>query len=156
MLSKILAGIIIAGALGGWFFFNYASDQIAMLNKNNATLSANQKVLEEINSTNTKTIEEMVVAQAEVAKKYEETLEEFQVIRMQRDELISKFARHDLSYLALMKPELVERIINSASKDAARCFELISGAPKTQREISAKTANEFNSECPFYWSGYGE
>lgn len=153
MLSKILAGVLLATVLGGAFYFKYASDKIDLLTQNNATLSANQKTLEEINSNNVSEMEALVAETKRIEQVYNDTLGEFQIIRMQRDELISKFARHDLQYLALMRPESVERIVNAATADAGRCFELISGSPKNQRELNAKNANDFNSECPWL---YGE
>ena len=45
----------------------------------------------------------------------------------------------------------VEKIINEASKNALRCFELQSGSPLTESEKNAKTEKEFNSECPWMY-----
>jgi hypothetical protein len=51
------------------------------------------------------------------------------------------------------KPGLVQNTVNNATAKAGRCFELLSGAPLTAKESEAKNAKEFNSECPWLFSG---
>ncbi len=63
----------------------------------------------------------------------------------------SKLERHELGVLAANKPKLVEQIINKASQDAIRCFELLSGSPLTEKEKGAKNEKEFNNQCPFLY-----
>ena len=58
-----------------------------------------------------------------------------------------------LSELGSKKPGLVGKIINNASEKAGRCFEILSGAELTEKEIGAKNGKAFNSECPWLWSG---
>lgn len=54
----------------------------------------------------------------------------------------------DFGLLAREKPELIERLVNRGSRNAARCLEIASGAPRTKEEIEAKTSSEINKECP--------
>jgi len=49
---------------------------------------------------------------------------------------------------------LVQRIINNASDNAMRCFEILSGSPLTDNERNAQNGQEFNSECPFLFDTY--
>jgi|TARA_R110000868_G_scaffold404503_1_gene682752 hypothetical protein len=49
---------------------------------------------------------------------------------------------------AAVKPAAVERVVNSATALAARCFEIATGAPLTDKEKNAKLPNEINKECP--------
>lgn len=75
----------------------------------------------------------------------------FLEIQKQNNILREKLSDNDIGYLASVKPELVENIINSASSKAGRCFELLSGAEITESEKNAKNAKDFNSECPWLW-----
>ena len=70
------------------------------------------------------------------------------------DALSKKFSQdakgqpRDFGQFAKEKPELVERLVNRGTKNAMRCLEIASGAPRTEAEINAKTASEINKECP--------
>lgn len=83
---------------------------------------------------------------------YSELENKFQQIRSQNNELRQRFANSDLLLLSTEKPGLVQSIINDASDDALRCFELQSGAPLTEEELNAQNERDFNSECPWLWS----
>jgi hypothetical protein len=50
--------------------------------------------------------------------------------------------------LAEAKPGLVENIVNKASDNAARCFEILTGAELTESERSATKKSEINPSCP--------
>ena len=68
--------------------------------------------------------------------------------RQENKILEQKLAEHDLAYLALNRPGLVENVINNATDKASRCLEILSGAPLTTAEREAQNAQQFNSECP--------
>ena len=65
-----------------------------------------------------------------------------------RKNLAKKLGRHELDILAENKPGLVVKIINRASKNELRCFELQTGAPHTEEELLASKRSQLNSECP--------
>jgi len=54
----------------------------------------------------------------------------------------------DFSSISATKPKLVENIINSGTANAMRCLELASGASHTEKELSIKSADGINRECP--------
>lgn len=153
MISKILAGALLGLTLLGWFYYDSTSKKIDTLVTNNATLIANTELLKSVNSDNIQVMDELVKAQNLNKMNFEKLSDEFQLVRSQRDELVSKYEKHNLEYLATMKPELIEKIINSASANAGRCFELLTGAPLNEKEKKATSSNAFNSECPWL---YGE
>lgn len=53
----------------------------------------------------------------------------------------------DFGQFAAASPELVERLVNRATKNVYRCLELVSGAQHTPEELNAKTSKEINREC---------
>jgi hypothetical protein len=73
-----------------------------------------------------------------------------QQVSLQKDKktLANKLGRHELDILAQNKPGLVEKIINRASKNELRCFEIQSGSPLTHDELAARKKSEINGECP--------
>ena len=75
----------------------------------------------------------------------------FRDIRLRNSQLENKIKKHNIDNLATRRPNSVERIINNASKNATRCLELQSGAELTEKERNAKSAIQFNSECPWLW-----
>jgi hypothetical protein len=147
----IIAALLTTMCGAVYFYYNTTQKTIQQLISNNATLQSNVKTLIEANETNVKTIDELQTSYIEVQENYTRIENEFQNIRAQNTILNEKFENSDLGKLAAAKPELIERIINNASDDALRCFELLSGSPLTEDERKATNATQFNSECPFLW-----
>ena len=131
----------------GYWYYTDTQDRIAVLNKSitTATLALERS-------------EETVNSLQEDYKLIQTTNEnlnsELAITRRQNQVLADKLAKHDLGTLASQKPELVERIINRASKKAGRCLELLSGAILTEEERNAKSPKDFNSECPWLFGVY--
>ena len=86
-------------------------------------------------------------------KNLEEVNEEFQAARAQNNVLTTKLAEHDLNALAAERPDSITRLVNRGTKNAGRCFEILSGAPLNDKEKEAKSAKSFNNECPWLWPG---
>ena len=143
MFSSLKIGLIIlmmAGAGGGYLYIN-------KLQKDNATLKSNQIKLESAVEDQKAVIE----SQAEDFKKIRSTITKLEQenAKLQRDkeDLSKRLGKHDIGNLAENKPGLVERIINGASKSAARCVEIASGSPLTEEELNGTP----NRECPSFW-----
>ena len=143
MFSSLKIGlvlVILAGAGGGYLYIN-------KLQKDNATLKSNQIKLESAVEDQKAVIE----SQAEDFKKIRSTLtkleEENAKLLKDKQDLAKRLGKHDIGNLAENKPGLVERIINGASKSAARCVEIASGSPLTEEELNGTP----NRECPSFW-----
>jgi len=143
MFSSLKIGlvlVILAGAGGGYLYIN-------KLQKDNATLKSNQIKLESAVEDQKAVIE----SQAEDFKKIRSTLtkleEENAKLLKDKQDLANRLGKHDIGNLAENKPGLVERIINGASKSAARCVEIASGSPLTEEELNGTP----NRECPSFW-----
>ena len=143
MFSSLKIGLVLvmlAGAGGGYLYIN-------KLQKDNATLKSNQIKLESAVEDQKAVIE----SQAEDFKKIRSTLtkleEENAKLQKDKQDLSKRLGKHDIGNLAENKPGLVERIINGASKSAARCVEIASGSPLTEEELNGTP----NRECPSFW-----
>ena len=144
MFSSLKIGLVLvmlAGAGGGYLYIN-------KLQKDNATLKSNQIKLESAVEDQKAVIE----SQAEDFKKIRSTLTKLEVenAKLQKDkqDLSKRLGKHDIGNLAENKPGLVERIINGASKSAARCVEIASGSPLTEEELNGTPNRECPSFCP--------
>ena len=143
MISSLKIGLVLvmlAGAGGGYLY-------VQKLQKDNATLKANQIKLESAVEDQKLVIE----SQAEDFKKIRQTLtkleEEKAKLEKDKADLAKRLGKHDIGNLAENKPKLVEKIINGASKSAARCVEIASGSLLTEEELNGTP----NRECPSFW-----
>jgi predicted transcriptional regulator len=143
MFTSLKIGLVLvmmAGAGGGYLYIN-------KLQKDNATLKSNQIKLESAVEDQKLVIE----SQAEDFKKIRQTLtkleEEKAKLEKDKADLEKRLGKHDIGNLAENKPKLVEKIINGASKSAARCVEIASGSPLTEEELNGTP----NRECPSFW-----
>jgi chromosome segregation ATPase len=138
------AAAIIMLTMCGGFYWYYTDSQARI-----AVLQENTAKLEVAVATNEETIaalqEDFDAVNAEIKR----VNESFAAARIQNQELSERLSKHDLAHLASKKPGLVENVINEASDKAARCFEILSGAPLTDDERNASDGQSFNSECPW-------
>jgi|TARA_B110000503_G_scaffold106058_1_gene158339 plasmid maintenance system antidote protein VapI len=152
MPSFIYVGMILMVVAGGGALY-YKSTQatIMELTAYNAQLTANVEQIEQANQKNIDTIARMEANFETQRENFQQLQQSYSLIREQKNQLQDRLGRHDIGALAAAKPALVERVINTASNKAFRCFELESGAPLTDNERSAKNGKAFNSECPWIY-----
>lgn len=143
----IIVLITVIGTCGtiGYFYYKKSQETIMTLQENNSKLEVAVSELSD-------TISALEIKYQEANKIITDLNTTLSESRVRNRELADRLAKHDISMLALQRPELVERIINNASENALRCFELLSGAPLTENERNAKNAREFNSECPWLFN----
>ena len=151
-------GIIAVIAFLGWNYHQGTQGRITQLLRENtqltaanATYKANEETYKAAIETANETVTRMEETYERIRQDYAELQGEFQVIRLQNDELANRLGRHELGVLAARRPGLVETRINNATANAFRCLELQSGAPLNESERNADNAREFNSECPWLW-----
>jgi regulator of replication initiation timing len=154
MFQKWIIIAILISLMSGAAFFYYKSTQIRIQNLIEAAtvLEENNKQLLNANNTNLKAIDDLQASYQRVQEDFSRVQSEFQIIRLQNNELRERLGRHELDALAAARPGLVERTVNNASQNALRCFELMSGAPLNDKERNARNEREFNSECPWLFN----
>ena len=143
-IAMLLTVIILAA--GGWYVMNLKAD-LAVSEMNAKALQdgiAEQQALMTRMQEDIKTIQE-------TNTKLQNLTEEQ---KREVDTLSKKFSQdakgnaRDFGALAAERPEVVERLVNRGTKNAMRCLEIASGAPRTEAELNAKTSSEINKECP--------
>ena len=146
VIIGILVSVMCAAA---YVYFTYTQNTINDLVEEKSTLEENLSSLEIANNENLNTIESMNESYAEIRRNFDSLERDFKDISSKNNELLERLSKHDIGALAYSKPNLVENIVNNASSKALRCFEIMSGAPLTNKERNASNAKEFNSECPW-------
>ena len=143
-IAMLLMVIILAA--GGWYVMNLKAD-LAVSEMNAKTLQdgiAEQQALMTRMQEDIKTIQETNTRLQNLTEEQKREV----------DTLSKKFSQdargnaRDFGALAAERPEVVERLVNRGTKNAMRCLEIASGAPRTEAEINAKTSSEINKECP--------
>ncbi len=150
---KILVVVAVLSAIGGTIYAGYLHVQglqaeITRLTTDNATLAANNIQLTQAIQTQQEAYETVLADFKRSQQIQQETFQQFQDARDQVDELEEKLGRHELGFLAASRPGLVQNIINSATDEVGRCFEIASGSPLTPDETAATRPSEINSQCP--------
>lgn len=144
MSTKIylILGAVMLTILGAFYwYFHWSQNELAVLRENNAKLETAVQIQEQT----IKKLQEDFKRQAEILG---EVNDNFAKSQEEARKLSDKLMKHDIGHLAEKKPGLMENRINKASRDAARCFELLSGAEHTQEELAATKKSEINNECP--------
>ena len=136
-------GLIAAALAGGGFY-------VLKLQKDNAILKANAIKLESAISEQKTLIENQKKDFEAILSANKELNDLMNKLKTDFAELDKRFNKknRDIGLLAIEKTKVIERITNSAGDKAARCIEIASGSPLTEKEINATKKSEINTECP--------
>ena len=152
----ILVILLGGGGFGAWTYMQ-------KLQADNQVLQINQEVLKENELKLNDAIAEQQAVIAAKAKQAEDIQTANAALRAEtdrlsgeKDNLAKKLGKHELDILAQNKPGLVVRVINRASDNALRCFEVLTGAPLTPKEEAADKPSLYNRECPTIHPKYGQ
>ena len=143
MIKLILIFTLVMGG-GGFGAYKW----ITKLQKDNQILQVNQSKLEGAVSKQQVTIEQHMADAASIQAANADLRDQQAALEKDRKNLTKKLGRHELDILAASKPGLVVKIINRASKNELRCFEIQTGSPHTEEELQANKKSQLNSECP--------
>jgi hypothetical protein len=144
--AVVMLVAVILLAVGGYYLINLKAD-LAISENNNKKL---QEGIQEQQAL-MKQMTEDIAAIQQINRDLSDIVGKH---KAEVDALSRKFSQdargqpRDFGNFAKEKPELVERLINRGTKNAMRCLEIASGAPRTEQELAAKTATEINKECP--------
>ena len=136
-------GLIAAALAGGGFY-------VLKLQKDNAILKANAIKMESAISEQKVLIENQKKDFEAILTANKELNDLMNKLKTDFAELDKRFNKknRDIGLLAIEKTKTIERITNSAGDKAARCIEIASGSPLTEKEINATKKSEINTECP--------
>ena len=143
IIRMIMIGVMVAGLAGaGAYVFKLRAD--------NATLKANQIKLESAVSEQKQLIENQKKDFDNILQANKDMNKLINVLKKDFEDLDKRFnkGKRDIGKVAIEKSKVIERIINKGGDNAARCLEIASGSPLTEKEIKATKKSEINPECP--------
>jgi len=136
----ILTSVLFAGRTA-WNHYQFLLDE-------NKTLSVNTQLLEDAVKIQQDTIDKMA-ADIQLGDEARAQFQQERTAAQARTRILEeKLSEHNLGFLAAERPGLVTTIINNATRDNGRCFEILSGSPLTITEINATLPSQVNSICP--------
>ena len=142
-MRMIMIGVMVAGLAGaGAYVFKLRAD--------NATLKANQIKLESAVSEQKQLMENQKKDFDNILQANKDMNKLINVLKKDFEDLDKRFnkGKRDIGKVAIEKSKVIERIINKGGDNAARCLEIASGSPLTEKEIKATKKSEINPECP--------
>ena len=145
---KAVAALLIVAifAAGAWYVMNLKAD-LAISQENARQLQQGIKDQQAL----------LAQMRDDIAKIQRANAELISLTAQQRaevDALVKKFNQdarggpRDFGQLAAARPDTIQRLINAATRNAMRCLEIATGAPRTEAELTAKNSSEINKECP--------
>lgn len=143
----VVAAISVAGGLG-YKFVNDLQQENADLRADKATLEANVVILKGAINDQKEAIASLENDVVLIGEVQLETFADFARARDRVSSLEARLSEHNLGYLAANKPGLIENVVNNATDNINRCFEIASGAPLTLKEIEATKPSQINTSCP--------
>ena len=102
--------IVLAVAGGGLYYVKKLQHENDLLKVNQVKLEESITEQKEVIAMQKESYEKIMVANNELSSKVKE-------LNGAKQELQKKLSEHDVNYLAVKKPKLIERIINKGSKD---------------------------------------
>ena len=147
-LKIAIVAIMLAGGAGAFIYVKTLQADLAMSEANNAKLEQSvesQKAVIEQQLKDVKAIQVAMVEQETLNKRLNESLKD---LRDKFHKVNASGKKRDIGALAKDKPRLIERVINTGTRNALRCMEISMGAKLTEKEVNATKKSEINSECP--------
>mgnify|MGYP005684571571 FL=1 len=136
-------GILASAVIGaGAYVFKLRADN-AILKANAVKMESAITEQKELIENQKRDFKEIMVANAEMNKLLGD-------LKKDLEDLDKRFNKNnrDIGKLAVEKTAVIEKIINKGGENAARCIEIASGSPLTEKEKNATKKSEINPECP--------
>lgn len=144
IMSYIKIGALVVLLAGLWWAkAYYENSQIEI-----AQLKENVIKLEIAVQRSEAAVKSLQVGIKKSHKAHDIVTQRFAKARQENSKLKELLGKHDLGFLAQRKPGLIEKRVNKGTRNANRCFEIVSGSPLTQAERKATKPSEINSSCP--------
>ena len=136
-------GILASAVIGAGVY-------VMKLRSDNAILKANAVKMEEAISDQQELITQQKEDFKEILAANQKMNELVGALKKDLEDLDKRFNKknRDFGKLAIEKTKAIERIMNKGGDNAARCIEIASGSPLTEKEINATKKSEINPECP--------
>ena len=142
--------LVVMGVVGGvgYWYYNDTQKRLAILNENNAKLETAAAIQTEAIETMQKDLKIAQELNVKTEMLFADARQEVNTLRDKFNKTSRLLGERDIGTLAVAKPRPVGKIITKGTKNAFRCFEIVSGAPLTEKETNAEKPSQLNTSCP--------
>jgi|LUMJ01.1.fsa_nt_gb hypothetical protein len=147
-IAAILLVVLMAASGGFYWYYQDTQKRIAILHENNAKLELSVETQKATLKQQAKDIALAHDLATETQKKFEESRQQVEDLRGKFNKVSKLLGQRDIGKLAVVKPRPIARIITKGTVDSLRCFELLSGATHTEKELQAEKPSQINKACP--------
>ena len=144
----IMLVIMAVMTAGFYWYYTDTQERIAILHENSAKLETAVQIQKQTIEQFNKDIKAVVAEKRFVEMEFAETRAAIEELRKKFNKVSKLLGARDLGKLGAAKPKPIERVINKATKEVFRCFEIASGAKLTENEKNAVKPSQINKACP--------
>lgn len=150
MSRWIIIALLLVSLMGGagWYIVR-KDNQIKALVESNAVLQSNNITLKSALQTSNESFDEMQRLNKLNQERFQQALTDLREIRKDSRSIRDEIESFDFTLSESQDVELLQKNINSMTKNNTRCLELLTGDSLTDVEKNAKTSLEFNTQCPW-------
>jgi hypothetical protein len=146
--NSILLLIVLAGAGGGYVWYQNNEEEKARMIAEMAIKETQLALAEEARLRAEEDRMLMTQVLNDLETKFDNAQDSYGRLEKKFNKVSKYFGTRDIGKLAENKPGPIGKVITNASKNALRCFEILSGSPLSEAEIAAVKPSQINSECP--------
>jgi len=148
MFNLSLIFVLILSAGGGYVWYQNSEQEKARIIAEMAIKETQLALAEEARKQAQE--DRLLIEQVlnDVNKKFDKAQDDYTRLEKKFDKVSANFGTRDIGKLAENKPGPIGKVITKASRNALRCFEILSGSPLTESELAATKPSQLNSECP--------
>jgi uncharacterized coiled-coil protein SlyX len=151
----LIMGLLLAGLVGvAYFYYTDTQNKLRTAAEQNASYLAKTALQEVTIKQLNADVSRSNHILAQLQNKFADFHRDYNVLEKKFNKVSKNFGTRDIGKLAERKPNLIAKVINNATKNVLRCFEVLAGASLTEAELNANKRSEYNAECPSIHPNY--
>jgi uncharacterized coiled-coil protein SlyX len=151
----LIMGLLLVGLTGAaYFYYTDTQNKLITAAEQNAAYLAKTALQEVTIKQLNADVSRSNNLLAQLQNEFADFRRDYNALEKKFSKVSKNFGTRDIGKLAERKPNLIAKVINNATKNALRCFEVLAGAPLTEAELNANKRSEYNAECPSIHPNY--
>lgn len=138
----IAAGVIAVVVGGGYLYVKNLQSTVATLEQNNLKLTSAVETQQQVIEQQSNDINEISGAFTEQIKLTEKLQNDLSTLRNTFNKVNASGKQRDLGELAIVKPDLIEKIINNGTRNVFDCIEDITGRNFENIDINCNSVTD--------------
>lgn len=147
-IAAMMAVLMVAmGGLGYWYYSD-TQEKMRIYAENQAKLEGAVQQQKQVIAQTKADLKRSNELTSQVQTELAESRKVVDLMDKKFNKVSKLLGARDIGKMSIAKPKSIQRIINKGSQDSLRCFEILSGAPLTEKESNADRKSKANATCP--------